>query len=53
MRTDRDAEREALLVRAGYVEARRQGAIEERDVDAARYCQDELARLWKQWEELT
>lgn len=42
------AEREALLVRAGYVQARRQRAVEEHDIDAARYCLEELAGLWRQ-----
>jgi len=43
------AEREALLVRAGYVEARRQRAREEHDLDAMRHCERELAMLWRQW----
>jgi hypothetical protein len=43
------AEREALLARASYVEARRQKAREEFDLDAQRHCEQELAILWKQW----
>ena len=43
------AEREALLVRAGHVEARRQRAREQDDVDAMRHCERELAMLWRQW----
>jgi len=33
------AEREALLVRGGYVEARRQKAREPGDIDAQRHCE--------------
>ena len=42
------AEREALLVRAGYVEARRQRALEQDDLDAMRHCEGELSMLWRQ-----
>ena len=49
MRTDMTAEREALLVRAGYVEARRQRALEQDDLDAHRHCEQELAMLRELW----
>ena len=43
------AEREALLVRAAYAEARRQRAQEAGDIDAQRYCERELVMLWREW----
>jgi hypothetical protein len=44
-----NAEREAQLVRAGFVEARRQRAPEQGDLDAMRHCERELALIWRQW----
>jgi hypothetical protein len=49
MRTDLTAEREALILRASHVEARRQRAHERHDIDAERYCERELLLLWRQW----
>jgi hypothetical protein len=39
----------ALILRAPHVEARRQHAREQHDLDAQWHCERELTLLWRQW----